>query len=124
MSEPAIRVQNLNIYYKEIHQFSLKRLLSGSMPKTPQYFHAIRNLSFELEEGEILGIIGTNGSGKSTLLNTIAGIYAPDSGTIDLGNRSVALLSIGVGFEKSLTGRENIMLNGLLLGFREKEVRE
>lgn len=71
-----------------------------------------------------MGIIGKNGSGKSTLLRALAGIFAADEGTIDLHGHSVSLLSIGVGFQKKLTGRENILLSGMLLGFSEGAVRE
>ena len=81
-------------------------------------------MSFNVPKGNILGIVGKNGSGKSTMLNAIAGIFAPDSGTIDLKGNSVSLLSIGVGFQRELTGRENIILSGMLLGFSEKPVRE
>lgn len=87
-------------------------------------FQAVKHVSFQVPKGNILGIIGKNGSGKSTLLNAIAGIFAPDSGTIDLKGNSVSLLSIGVGFQRELTGRENILLSGMLLGFTEKEVRD
>lgn len=71
-----------------------------------------------------MGIIGKNGSGKSTLLRALAGIFSPDEGTIDLHGHSVSLLSIGVGFQKKLSGRENIYLSGLLLGFTESEIEE
>lgn len=77
-----------------------------------------------MPKGEILGIVGKNGSGKSTMLRAIAGIFSPDSGTIDLKGNSVSLLSIGVGFQPKLTGRENIVLSGMLLGFSEDQVRE
>ena len=86
-------------------------------------FEAVRGVTFEVEKGEILGIVGKNGSGKSTMLKSIAGIFSPDEGTIDLKGNSVSLLSIGVGFQKQLTGRENILLSGMLLGFTEEEVR-
>lgn len=71
-----------------------------------------------------MGIIGKNGSGKSTLLRALAGIFSADEGTIDLHGHSVSLLSIGVGFQKKLSGRENILLSGILLGFTETQVRE
>ncbi len=80
-------------------------------------------MSFSVPEGEIMGIVGKNGSGKSTMLRAIAGIFSPDSGEIDLHGHSVSLLSIGVGFQKALTGRENIVLSGMLLGFSEEQVR-
>ena len=87
-------------------------------------FVAVKGISFYVREGEILGIIGKNGSGKSTTLNALAGIFSPDSGTIDLHDHSISLLSIGVGFQREMTGRENIVLSGMLLGFSEEQVRE
>jgi len=84
----------------------------------------VRGVSFDVEEGEILGIIGKNGSGKSTLLRALANIFSPDEGVIDLHGHSISLLAIGVGFKGDLSGRENIMLSGMLLGFSEKEVLE
>ena len=103
--------------------FNKKSLLHFHRNKVDE-FQAIRNVSFNVPKGNILGIVGKNGSGKSTMLNAIAGIFAPDSGTIDLKGNSVSLLSIGVGFQRELTGRENIILSGMLLGFSEKAVRE
>ena len=81
-------------------------------------------MSFQVQKGEILGMVGKNGSGKSTMLRAIAGIFSPDSGRIDLHGNSVSLLAIGVGFQKRLSGRENILLSGMLLGFTEEQVRE
>ena len=88
-----------------------------------EVFEAVKGVSFSVPEGEIMGIVGKNGSGKSTMLRAIAGIFSPDSGEIDLHGHSVSLLSIGVGFQKALTGRENIVLSGMLLGFSEEQVR-
>ena len=124
MNDIAIRIKDLNIYYKELHGYSIKRMLFKGGAKKAPMFHAVKDLSLEVKKGEILGIIGKNGSGKSTLLNTVGGIFAPDSGEVELFGQSVSLLSIGVGFEKNLSGRENIVLNGLLLGFTEEQIRE
>ncbi len=124
MENIAIHIENLNVKYKEMQSFSIRKTLFKGGVSRAKYFHALKNVSLDVREGEILGIIGKNGSGKSTLLNTVAGIFAPDSGIIDLGGRKISLLSIGVGFEKALTGRENIILNGLLLGFTEQFIRE
>jgi ABC-type polysaccharide/polyol phosphate transport system ATPase subunit len=77
-----------------------------------------------VEKGEILGIIGKNGSGKSTLLRAMAGVFSPNEGEIDLKGNSVSLLSLGVGFKDTLTGRENIFLSGMLLGFKEQEIKD
>lgn len=121
--EYAIEVKNLSIYYKNIQSYSIKQSLLHFRRPKPERFQAVKNVSFQVEQGRILGIIGKNGSGKSTMLNALAGIFAPDEGTIDLKGHSVSLLSIGVGFQKAMTGRENILLSGLLLGFSEEFVR-
>lgn len=124
MSEYAIEVNDLCISYKGLKSYSIKQnLLRGKRNKT-EVFEAVKNVSFKVKKGEILGLIGKNGSGKSTMLRAIAGIFSPNSGSIDLHGNSVSLLSIGVGFQTALTGRENILLSGMLLGFTEAQVRE
>lgn len=120
--ELAIEVSNLSITYKSMKAYSVKKNLLRLKKAKVKEFNAVKNVSFNLEEGKILGIIGKNGSGKSTMLKALAGIFSPDEGIIDLHNKSVSLLSIGVGFNKSLTGRENILLSGMLLGFSEEEI--
>jgi len=123
MADYAIEVENLSICYKGLKTYSIKKnLLRGKRNKPEELFTAVKNVSFKLEKGEILGLIGKNGSGKSTLLKAIAGIFTPDEGQIDLHNHTVSLLAIGVGFQKELSGRENILLSGLLLGFTEEEI--
>lgn len=87
-------------------------------------FEAVKNVSFSVEKGGILGIIGRNGSGKSTLLRAIAGVFSPNSGTIDLKGHTVSLMALGVGFKDSLTGRDNISLSGMLLGFTEQQIHD
>ena len=124
MKENAIEIKNLCISYRGLKSYSIKKSLLHFHRNKVDEFQAIRNVSFTVPKGNILGIVGKNGSGKSTMLNAIAGIFAPDSGTIDLKGNSVSLLSIGVGFQRELTGRENIILSGMLLGFSEKAVRE
>jgi len=123
MSKYAIEVENLCVRYKELQSYSIKNNLFSRIGKKPSYFEAVKNLSFKVEKGDIVGIVGTNGSGKSTTLRAIAGIFSPNSGSIDLHGNSISLLSIGVGFQKELSGRENILLSGMLLGFSEKEIR-
>ena len=124
MSKYAIEVENLCISYKGLKSYSIKRNFFKRKKDKKELFEAVKNLSFKVEEGEILGIIGKNGSGKSTTLRAIAGIFSPNSGKIDLHGHSISLLSIGVGFQKELTGRENILLSGMLLGFTEEQIRE
>lgn len=121
--ENAIKVEGLNISYKCLNAYSIKKNFFKLKKTKTEVHEAVKNVSFKVQEGEILGIVGKNGSGKSTMLRAIAGIFSPDSGTIDLYGHSVSLLSIGVGFQKSLSGKENIMLSGMLLGFSEEEVR-
>lgn len=124
MSEYAIEVENLSIQYKGLKAFSIKQNLLRKKQAKAEVVEAVKNVSFKVKKGEILGIVGKNGSGKSTMLLAIAGIFSPNSGTIDLHGNSVSLLSIGVGFQKELSGRENILLSGMLLGFSEREIRE
>ena len=120
----AIDVTNLTISYKNLKKISIKQNLLHLIKQKKEDIIAVDNISFYVREGEILGIIGKNGSGKSTMLNALAGIFSPDSGEINLHGHSISLLSIGVGFQKEMTGRENILLSGMLLGFTEKEIRE
>ena len=121
--EIAITVKNLNIFYKDIKRFSLARSGIKNLLNAKE-FHAVKNISFEIPKGQILGICGKNGSGKSTLLRAIAGIFSADSGSIDLHDNSISLLSIGVGFQRRLSGYENIFLSGLLLGYSESQIKE
>lgn len=123
MRENAIDVKDLKIRYRCLNKMSIKKSLLSLRKTKTEVYEAVRGVSFEVKEGEILGIVGKNGSGKSTMLRAIAGIFSPDEGTIDLHGHSISLLSIGVGFQKRLTGRENIFLSGMLLGFSEEEIR-
>lgn len=121
--EIAVTVKDLNIFYKDIKKFSLVKSGIKDLFNAKE-FHAVKNVSFEIPKGQILGICGKNGSGKSTLLRAIAGIFSADSGTIDLHGNTVSLLSIGVGFQRRLSGYENIFLSGLLLGYTEEQIKE
>src|SRR5574344_1737658 len=94
----AIEVKNLSIIYKSLKAYSIKKNLLRLKKVDVKKFKAVDNISFNVNEGEILGIIGKNGSGKSTMLKALAGIFSPDEGSINLHNNSVSLLSIGVGF--------------------------
>lgn len=123
MSEKAIEVRDLCITYRNLKKYSIKRSLLHMKKVEGDEIRAVQHVSFEVEKGEILGIVGKNGSGKSTMLNALAGIFSPDSGTIDLKGHSVSLLSIGVGFQREMTGRENIFLSGMLLGFTEAQIK-
>lgn len=89
----------------------------------PSEFWALKNISFDLKQGETLGLIGRNGAGKSTLLRLLNGIFPPDRGRIEVRGRIAALIAIGAGFHPHLTGRENIFLNGTILGMTRNDIK-
>ena len=125
MAESVISVKDVKIKYRCFKKVSLlKSIFAPKKFSKTEYFEAVKGVSFEVEKGQILGIVGKNGSGKSTLLRAIAGIFSPDSGTIDLHDHTISLLSIGVGFQSKLSGRENIYLSGMLLGFDRDQIDE
>lgn len=119
----AVTVKNLHVSYRGLKKTSIRASWSKLKDKV-EIFEALKGVSFEVEEGKILGIVGKNGSGKSTMLRAIAGIFSPDKGSINLHGNSISLLSIGVGFNNKLSGYENIYLSGMLLGFSEEEIKE
>ncbi len=120
----AITVNDVHISYRSIKKFKIRNILSKEKIYQKRTFEAVKGISFELEKGEILGVIGKNGSGKTTLLRAISGIFCNDKGEINLHGNTVSLLSIGVGFQNDLSGYENIFLSGMLLGFSEKQIQE
>jgi ABC-type polysaccharide/polyol phosphate transport system, ATPase component len=122
--EIAVTVKDLYICYREIKKFSIKKSLFKLKKTEKEYFEAVKGVSFEIEKGKILGIIGKNGSGKSTTLRALAGIFSPDKGAIDLHGNTISLLSIGVGFQPKLSGYDNIYLSGMLLGFTKAQIKE
>ncbi len=117
----AIELEDVCIHYSIMNHTSIRKTFLHKK-KRNEVFEAVKHVSFSVQEGDILGVIGKNGSGKSTLLKSIAGVFSPNSGTIDLKGHSVSLMSLGVGFKDLLSGRENIILSGMLLGFSEQEI--
>jgi lipopolysaccharide transport system ATP-binding protein len=138
MSEPVIRVEDLGKRYRIRHEVKapyktlresittgLHRLLTGlrSRVEPVEEFWALRNVSFAVRSGEVLGVIGANGAGKSTLLKVLSRITEPTEGSVTLQGRVASLLEVGTGFHGELTGRENIYLNGAILGMKRREVK-
>lgn len=124
MSEIALDVQHVSIDYKNLMHMSLHQMFLNKDVKKADIIRAVDDVSFTVDKGEILGIIGRNGSGKSTLLRSIAGIFQPDEGFIDRKGNRVSLMAIGIGFNSNNTGRENIMKSGMLLGCKPDYIRE
>lgn len=125
-NQPIITVNNLSKTFKLPHekQSSLKSLVTGlgRNKRTFEVQQALKGVSFEVKEGEFFGIVGRNGSGKSTLLKLLAGIYTPTSGSVKVEGSLTPFIELGVGFNPELTGRENVYLNGALLGFNRSEM--
>ena len=121
---PAISVHNVSKNFTLGHGRypSLKERVIHFGRETTEEFWALRDIDFEVEQGTTVGLLGHNGSGKSTLLKCIAGILRPNSGEITTRGRLAALLELGAGFQPELTGRENVFLNGLILGMSQKEL--
>ena len=124
-AETAISVRGISKVYRIYNrpQDRLKQMLLGRFGKMyGRDFWALRNISFDVRKGEVIGIIGRNGSGKSTLLQIITGTLAPSEGEVLVNGRVAALLELGSGFKPEFTGRENVFLNGAILGIGRKEM--
>lgn len=124
----AIEIRNLNKQFVLRHTRSLKEalvwLLRGRKGDLAKKFHALRDLSIDVEHGETVALLGLNGSGKSTLLKHISGVMLPDSGTVRTGGRVAGLIEVGAGFHPDLSGRDNVYLNGAILGMTEAEIKD
>ncbi len=123
---PAVSVRGISKKYRIFPsgRDRLKEALSFGRKRYGHDFWALQDINLEVEAGTTLGILGRNGAGKSTLLGIISGILQPTSGTVEVNGRLIALSNMGVGFNKEYTGRENIMLNGLILGMERQKILE
>lgn len=126
MSETAIEIKHLEKVYKlyDKPMDRLKESLGLTRQKKYREHYALRDVSFEVEQGQMVGIIGTNGSGKSTILKIITGVLSPTAGEVKVNGRISALLELGAGFNYEYTGLENIYLNGTMIGFSREEIDE
>lgn len=139
MNDIAIKVENLSKQYRiggAVRQYStfreslidiprsLVRRIHGGHAYQDEIIWALKNVSFKVKKGEVIGIIGRNGAGKTTLLKVLSRITKPTKGYAELQGRVGSLLEVGTGFHKELTGRENIFLNGSILGMRKTEINK
>ncbi len=142
MSEIAVKVEGLSKQYRigvrssyQTFREALMQTVSAPMRKLrslsssrqngsdPGLIWALRDVDFEVKQGEVVGIVGCNGAGKSTLLKVLSGITEPTAGYADIYGRVGSLLEVGTGFHMELTGRENIFMNGALLGMHRYEIK-
>jgi ABC-2 type transport system ATP-binding protein len=124
MSEVAVHIEHVSKKFRLYHERnqSLKSVIMRGRRSVHEDFWALKDISFEVPSGSTFGLIGSNGSGKSTLLKCLAKIYYPEKGTINYNGKIAALLEVGSGFHPELSGRENVFLNGSILGMSKKEV--
>jgi ABC-type polysaccharide/polyol phosphate transport system ATPase subunit len=126
MKSKAVVFENVEKYFLYTHQKTLKEMIQAIFKKrkTVERVHALKNINLTIDKGETVGVIGRNGAGKSTLLKLIAGVSQPSVGKVKVYGRVVPLIELGAGFHPELTGRENIFLNGVILGLSENEIKE
>jgi lipopolysaccharide transport system ATP-binding protein/teichoic acid transport system ATP-binding protein len=123
-----IRVEDVSVTYRTSLEKAptLKSTLLrlGRRERVIREIEALKNVSFEVPHGKVMGVVGANGAGKSTLMRTVAGILPPNSGRVQVNGRVSTLLSLGVGFNRKLTGRQNVVLGGLAAGLTRAELAE
>ena len=124
MSDVAVKVDHVTKSFRMYHERnqSLKSAIMRGRTSVHEDFLALRDVTFDVPAGSTFGLIGSNGSGKSTLLKCLANIYYPNQGTISHFGKIAAMLEVGSGFHAELSGRENIFLNGSILGMSKKDV--
>ncbi|MFO0703354.1 MAG: ABC transporter ATP-binding protein [Patescibacteria group bacterium] len=119
-----IKFSHVSKHFTLAHQRTLKEMVHAlfKRQKTLERVKALTDVSFEISQGQSVGVVGRNGAGKSTLLKLIAGVTSPTHGTIEISEQVYPLIELGAGFHPELTGKENIFLNGVILGMSEAEV--
>lgn len=126
MSEIAVKISHVSKYFRLPTEAttSLRTTLVNRFRGIKGYKeqHVLKDIDFEVEKGDFFGIVGRNGSGKSTLLKIISQIYTPEKGTVTVNGKLVSFIELGVGFNPELTGRENVYMNGAMLGFSTQEI--
>ncbi|ETJ96713.1 ABC transporter ATP-binding protein [Propionimicrobium sp. BV2F7] len=127
-SYECVRIENLTKTFNIRHTHSLKEFVVAKFKHKPDAevnrFKALNNINLSFNQGETTALLGLNGSGKSTLLKLISGVMRPDEGQIGVRGRLAGLIEVGAGFHPDLTGRENVFLNGAILGMTEKQIKE
>lgn len=122
----VIEFSRVDKFFYLQHQRTLKELVQAlyKKQKTLERVHALNNVNFEIKKGDAVGVIGPNGAGKSTLLKLMAGVSSPTAGQVVVRGNIAPLIELGAGFHPELSGRENIFLNGVILGLKESYIRE
>jgi len=125
--DPVLKLENVDLIYRTNESLSMKKLITnvwkhGDKNTVLNEYKALNNVSFEIEKGKVYGLIGNNGAGKSTLLKVLSGVISPNSGTVYRNYNTINRLALGVGFSSEISGWDNILLNGMLLGFKRDEI--
>lgn len=128
MPDVVISLRNVNLIYSSINSLSIKNLVTSKILRKKDNvssdYQALHNINLEIERGRVYGVIGKNGAGKSTLLKILSGTITPNNGTIIRHCKTISRLALGVGFNRELSGRENIFLNAMLLGFNKRLIKK
>jgi teichoic acid transport system ATP-binding protein len=128
VTDPAVKVEGLSITYRATYETNptLKTTLLrlGRRQKLVREIEAVRDVSFQVPHGTVLGVVGVNGAGKSTMMRAVAGILPPTAGRVEVDGRVSTLLALGVGFNRDISGRENVVLGGLAAGLRRDQLKK